>query len=94
MARCDEWSSVAGVPNTRTVPPSGPLFGLSSPVMSRTDVVLPHPLGPISPRIVPRSSRRSSDLTTSRSSKLLVSDSATTSGPAPTMSPTRGGGSI
>ena len=62
MARCAAWSSVAGVPNTRTVPPSGAAFGLSSPVMSRTDVVLPQPLGPISPRIVPRSSRRSSDL--------------------------------
>ncbi len=77
-ARWLDVSSVDGVPNTETVP----LVGVSRPVINRTVVVLPHPLGPIRPRIRPRSTVRSSGRITSRSPNVLVTCSATTSGPS------------
>ena len=51
---------------------AGPRSGSSSPVSRRTVVVLPHPLGPISPTIDPASIRRSTPERTRSSPKRLA----------------------
>src|SRR5207247_11171763 len=66
-------------PRNRIVPE----VGLSRPVMQLTKVVLPAPLGPMTPRISPLPMVRSTPPTAARPPKRLVMERASRSGAAP-----------
>ena len=63
-------------PSTR----SSPLVGRSVPVSMRTSVVLPEPLGPITPRIVPRGTSSVTSSTAATSPKVRLTPRTTDNG--------------
>ena len=75
--RWDADSRVDLVPHTVAVP----LVGSSSPMSSRTVVVLPHPLGPISPTMLPSAMSTVTSRTTSPSPNDLLNPAAETTDP-------------